>query len=132
MNNKTIWVNFGDYGNTYKITVKNSQKLIQPHRINKGIDFLANRYAIEMLSPHAYMLYMYLLLNSVNCAWALSEDQVAKNTQLTADDLEWTVQELIDKKYLTAGEIDVVGKHYKKNCYHLWEEPSLNPEYKTK
>lgn len=131
MSNRTIWVNFGDYGNVYKIELSPDQKLIQTHRKNKWIDFTSCQYAISTLSPEAFMLYMDLVMHSVDWPWALIEEQVTKNTQLTATDLEWAVQELIDKNYLTPGEINAFGKTYKRNCYHLWEEPSMRLKHKT-
>ena len=130
MSDRTIWVNCGDYGRTYKITLAPEQKLILSHRYNKGITFDSNNYALRLLSPTAYMLYMYLIMHPDYWAWALSTEQIVKDTHLEKNDLEPAIQELIEKNFLTPGEINAYGRTYKKNSYHLWEDPKLNPDHK--
>ena len=69
---------------------------------------------------------MYLIMHENDRVWALSSKDVYAKTQLTEKTYQKAIQELIEKKYLTAGEIDIgTGIKYKENAYHLWEKPSL-------
>lgn len=110
----------------YSITVKPNQKVIQIHRVKNGINFEANYEAMKTLSSNAYVLYMYLLMHKDNRVWALSSKDVYTKTPLTEETFPTAVDELIDKKYLVKGEINICGDtKYKKDAYHLLEKPDL-------
>ena len=109
----------------YTIELENGQRTFEVHRVQKGIDFKANRQAMKELSPQAYMLYMYMVLNSPNREWRLAEDKLAAETKLDMDALETTIDELLDKQYLTQGTIYSGGGVHTKHAYHVWETPEL-------
>ena len=109
----------------YTIELENGQRTFEVHRVQKGIDFKANRQAMKELSPQAYMLYMYMVLNSPNREWRLAEDKLAAETKLDMDALETTIDELLDKQYLTQGTIYSGGGVHTKHTYHVWETPEL-------
>lgn len=109
----------------YTIELENGQRTFEVHRVQKGIDFKANRQAMKELSPQAYMLYMYMVLNTPNREWRLAEDKLAAETKLDMDALETSIDELLAKQYLTQGTIySGVGIHTK-HAYHVWETPEL-------
>lgn len=127
MNAKIISVCEKQTGKRYGIKVAENQKVIQIHRVKKGINFAAGYQSLKDLTANAHLLYMYLLLHSEGRVWALSSKDVFEKTHLTKKTYPLAVQELIDKKYLTEGPIDIGSDTlYTKNAFHLWEIPSLN------
>lgn len=128
MRGKKIQINCDKQGRSYAIVVAKNQKVIQIHRAKNGISFAANYEAMKILTPNAYVLFMYLLMHENNRVWALSSKDVYEKTTLTEKTYPKAVQELINKGYLTAGEIDLgSGTKYKEDAYHLWESPDLAP-----
>lgn len=126
MRGKTIQINNDSKGRSYAIQVAKNQKVIQIHRVKSSINFEANYEAMKELSSNTYVLYMYLIMHENDRVWALSSKDVYAKTQLTEKTYQKAIQELIEKKYLTAGEIDIGTEiKYKENAYHLWEKPSL-------
>lgn len=109
----------------YTIELENGQRTFEVHRVQKGIDFKANRQAMKELSPQAYMLYMYMVLNTPNREWRLAEDKLAAETKLDMDALETSIDELLAKQYLTQGTIYSGGGIHTKHAYHVWETPEL-------
>ena len=121
---KTIWINNDSKGSTYKIELAKNQKVVQIHRIKNSINFDANYKAIKNLSFAAYTLYMYLIMHSNNRVWALSSKDIYNNTNFTERTYTRAIDELIEKRYLIHGEIDIGGgQTYKENAFHLWEDP---------
>lgn len=120
----------GENGQQYSIIVAKNQKVIKIHRIQKSINFEANKKAMEDLSDSAYKMYMYLLLHEQNRVWALSRTDACNRTKQKERTYLNSIKELISKKYLTKGTIDLGygDKKYKENAYHLWETPSLIKE----
>lgn len=132
MRARTISVYERATGKHYSIQVAKNQKVIQIHRVKSSINFAANYEAMKDLSANAYVLYMYLIMHSEGRVWALSKVDVEAKTPLKEKTYLKAVQELIEKKYLTAGEI-YLGEGEKKwteEAYHMWETPSLNPDHK--
>ena len=111
----------------HTIKLENGQRTFEVHRVQKGIDFKANRQAMKELSPQAYMLYMYMVLNTPNREWRLAEDKLAAETKLDMDALETTIDELLAKQYLTQGTIYSGGGVHTKHAYHIWETPEFQP-----
>lgn len=129
MRARTISIYERATGKHYAIQVAKNQKVIQIHRVKSSINFAANYEAMKDLTANAYVLYMYLIMHSEGRVWALSKVDVEAKTPLKEKTYLKAVQELIDKKYLTAGEIDIGdGKKWTEEAYHLWETPSLNKE----
>lgn len=127
MGRKTLWVNFGENGRTYSISVPEGQAVFQVHRIKGGINFEANAAAMKVLSPKSYMLYMLMICRSPDKVWTLSPSFVQNHSTLSFDDLQAALQELSDQGYWTAGKIDTDGYKFSCNSFHVWESPSLNP-----
>ena len=94
MGRKTLWVNFGENGRTYSISVPEGQAVFQVHRIKGGINFEANAAAMKVLSPKSYMLYMLMICRSPGKVWTLSPSLIQKHSTLSSDDLEAALQEL--------------------------------------
>ena len=126
MGRKTLWVNFGENGRTYSISVPEGQAVFQVHRIKGGINFEANAAAMKVLSPKSYMLYMLMICRSPGKVWTLSPSLIQKHSTLSSDDLEAALQELSDHGYWTAGNIDTDGYKFSCDSFHVWESPSLN------
>ena len=126
MNHKVLHIDAddGDYG--YSLSFHSQDKMIQIHRYNKGIDFLALDGALHNLSLPALALYVYLDKLPTTIPWGLKESVVLSKTQLTSDGYELALEELIRKRYLTPGEIHLNGKDYLTGIYHFWESPELN------
>ena len=120
---KTIEINNDSQLRSYAIKVAANQKVVQIHRRAGSITFDANYKAMKALSPAGYMLYMYLLMHSNNRIWALSSEAVYNKTNLTKNTFPKAVDELIATGYLTEGDIDIGGNKFKKNAFHLWEDP---------
>ena len=130
MRARTISVYEAKTGKHYGVQVAKNQKVIQIHRVKNGINFEANYEAMKNLSANAYVLYMYLIMHSEGRVWALSKVDVEAKTALKEKTYLKAVQELIEKKYLTPGDIDIGGeKPWIEEAYHLWETPSLNPDH---
>jgi hypothetical protein len=129
MRARTISVYERATGKHYPIKVAKNQKVIQIHRVKSGINFAANYEAMKALTSNAYVLYMYLIMHSENRVWALSSKDVFEKTHLTEKTYPKAVQELINKNYLTAGEIylGLGDTKWTEEAYHLWEAPSLKP-----
>lgn len=128
MASKTLWVNFEKkQGLTYSINVPAEQPVFQVHRIQGGINFVANAEAMKTLSPQAYMLYMLLISRSIGRVWSLSDKSILKRTTLAQNDLTNALQELNKHGYWTPGKIDMEGNKFNVNTFHIWESPSLNP-----
>lgn len=127
MGNRIIDVGLAAPISHYTIELENGQRTFEVHRVQKGIDFKANRQAMKELSPQAYMMYMYMVLNSPNKEWRFAEDKLSDETKLDMDALETTIHELLDKQYLTQGTIYSGGGIHKKHAYHIWETPELLP-----
>lgn len=117
--------------NLNNIELYENQKLVLSHRKHAGIDFPSTNSAMFMLSPKSYMLYMFLLTRSGRTPWILSSHDVARSTTLEENDLDGALQELRNKNFLAPGEISFNGHTYQEHCYHLWENPFANPEYRT-
>lgn len=120
---KTIEINNDSRLRSYAIKVANNQKVIQVHRKAGSITFASNYKAMKALSSNGYVLYMYLLMHSNSRVWALSSEDVYVKTNLTKNTYPKAVNELINAGYLTEEEINIGGKKFKKNAFHLWEDP---------
>lgn len=117
------------------IKIAKNQKVIQIHRIKNSINFEANYFALNRLSSDAYVLYMYLLMRNPAQPWALSSKDVISRTSLSMRTYNNAVSELIEKKYLVEGEINLPQYslkgvecgmwHFEENAYHLYEDPDL-------
>lgn len=132
------------YKNGYNGTIKVSknQKVIQIHKIRTSINYEANMRALSTLTEHGYILYMYLVMHSDNRVWALSSKDVTAKTPLTMNPYNSAVHDLIDKRYLVKGEINMGDMHFSENAYHFlednrmrydaetnaWKVPSLTPQ----
>jgi len=127
MGNRIINVGLATPISHYTIELENGQRTFEVHRVQKGIDFKANRQAMKELSPQAYMLYMYMVLNSPNKEWRLTEDKLAAETKLDMNVFETTIDELLAKQYLTQGTIYSGGGVHTKHAYHIWETPEFQP-----
>ena len=128
MRARTISVYERATGKHYGIQVAKNQKVVQIHRVKNGINFAASYQSLKDLTANAHLLYMYLLLHSEGRVWALSSKDVYERTHLTDKTYPKAVQELIEKKYLTPGDIDIgTDAPFTENAYHFWETPSLNP-----
>ena len=113
-------------GKQYYIKVAANQKVIQIHRVKNGINFEANYKAMAVLSANAYVLYMYLLMHENHRVWALSSKDVYAKTALTEKTYTKAVAELIEKKYLVKGDIQLDAcTTYSENAYHLYELPEM-------
>ena len=112
----------------FNINVGNDQRTYQVHRVGGGINFKANRRAMKMLSPEAYMLYMYMVMDTAEREWLLDEITVASKSRLKVSEVERAVQELLEKKYLTQGEISLGGSQHKRMAFHLWEDGAAHRE----
>lgn len=126
MGDKTLWVNYDKNGDFYSIYVPADRPVFQVHRIQGGINFEANSIAMQTLSPKAYMLYMILVSRPPYRIWALTPSSITKRTTLTKSDLDAALQELADHGYWTEGKINLNGKKFGCNSFHIWESPSLN------
>jgi hypothetical protein len=113
------------YKNGYNGTIKVSknQKVIQAHRIDKGVNFEASYKAMEKLTSDGYLLYMYLVMHPLNKVWALSSKDVTSRTPLSMRTYNSAVHELIEKGYLVQANIDIKELHFSENAYHLLEDP---------
>ena len=112
----------------FNINVDNDQQTYQVHRVGGGINFKANRRAMKVLSPEAYMLYMCMVMDASDHEWLLDEETVASKSSLKPSDIERAVQELLEKKYLTQGEITIGGAQHKRKAFHLWENGAAHME----
>lgn len=111
-------------GKQYYIKVAANQKVIQIHRVKNYIDFEANYNAMSTLSSNAYVLYMYILMHDNRRIWALSSKDVYAKTALTEKTYTKAVAELIEKKYLVKGDIQLDAcTTYSENAYHFYELP---------
>ena len=108
----------------YNINLNENQITYQVHRVGNGINFKANRQAMMKLSPGAYMLYMSMVMDAVEREWAFDKEKMSARTSLELNDLESAVRELMEKGYLTPGEICIAGTSHKQNAFHLWEQPA--------
>ena len=120
-------------GLNFSLKLDPDQALIQTHRVLSGINFEANNEALKNLSAEAFVLYMYLVKHSPKSLWRLAEKDILKKTSLTADNLQSAFNELVEKHYLTPGEVGegiTYNQLHTYNSYHLWETPSLNPAYR--
>lgn len=116
------------YKNGYNGTIKVSknQKVIQVHRVQKGINFEAAYKALQTLTTDAYALYSYLVMHPLDYPWALSSKDITSRTGLSMRTYNNAVHELIDKGYLVEGEINMGNYHFSENAYHLFENPNEN------
>ena len=111
-------------GKQYYIKVAANQKVIQIHRVKNYINFEANYKAMAALSSNAYVLYMYILMHDNRRIWALSSKDVYAKTALTEKTYTKAVAELIEKKYLVKGDIQLDAyTTYSENAYHFYELP---------
>lgn len=128
MNNKVLCPVSSKSGEQYRLTVGKDDALVQIHRQNKWIDFSAIGVALKLLSDEALRLYMYLVKLPLDYPWALFKSVIEKEAQLSIERYEIALAELMEKGYLTPGNIHLLGKDYKTNCYHFWESPALRQQ----
>ena len=129
---RSIVVNSYSSGRNFSLKLTPEQALIQIHRFRESINFEANNEALKNLSAEAFVLYMYLVKQHPKYLWRLAEKDVLRKTPLTSDTLKSAFEELVEKQYLTPGEVGEGipwSQLYTYNSYHLWEKPSLNPNY---
>lgn len=126
MGRKTLWVDYDYDIIAYSIFVSEDTPVYQVHRVQSGIDFKSNKAAQTVLSPNAYMLFMYLILHSPSKIWALKPETIQKQTTLSAEDITPALQELAEHGYWTPGIIDLADRKFSNNSFHAWEDPSLN------
>ena len=126
MNQKVLHIDAADSTYGYPLSFNNQDKMIQIHRYNKGLDFLSIDGALLDLSLPALALYVYLEKLPTTTPWGLKESVVLSKTPLTSDGYELAWAELLQKGYLTPGEIHLKGKDYLTGSYHFWESPELN------
>lgn len=107
------------------IDVVENQKVLKIHKYTDGIDYSAHNKARKELTSNAFELYDYIVCHSNEWIWALSSKDVCNESNLTMNKYPKAVAELIDKKYLIAGEIDLGSEQIVKNCYHFYESPEL-------
>lgn len=112
----------------YTIKLEKNQKLVMIHKYSDGVNFKANDEAQESLSMAAYSLYMYLIKHSNERLWALSCVDVVNKKLFGRSTYHAAVNELIEKKYLATGCIDIGTEYIAENSYHFYESPSLNPK----
>ena len=128
MNNKVLCPVSSRSGERYRLTVGKEDAVLQIHRKYKCIDFTAMGNALKDLSDEALRLYFYLVKLPLDTPWALMETVVERDAKLLGERYEIALAELMEKEYLTPGEIDLQDKRYVTRCYHFWESPALRQQ----
>lgn len=118
MSNKIYYNKRGYKG---EIKLAKNQKVVQIHRVQKGINFESQYKALRELTTDAYALFSYLIMCPTEYPWALSSKDVIEHTSLSIRTYNKAIQELIEKRYLVQQDIDMDGHYFTENAYHLLE-----------
>lgn len=117
-------------GRCYSIKIVKNQKIVIARRRHNSISFADNREAAENLSTNAYTLYMNLIMNQNNKAWALSSKYVIEKTGLTKNTYPAAVNELINKGYMVASQVFASEGVWSEGVYELYESLAYKAECK--
>lgn len=111
-----IHVEFSLSGRFFDIPLHSDDLIIFPRRINKGIDFKANKDARKRLSANTYLLYMSLITLPAK-EWILRKLNLSDNTPLTPELVASGFEELVRLEYMTQSSFD--GHP----VWIIWESP---------
>lgn len=111
-----IHVEFSLSGRFFDIPLDSDDIVIMSRRINRGIDFKANRDARKRLSANTYLLYMSLI-TLPGKEWILRKLNLSENTSLTPELVASGLEELVRLEYMTQSTFD--GHP----VWVIWESP---------
>lgn len=122
MSQPHIHVEFSLSGRFFDIPLDSDDLIIVPRRINKGIDFKANKDARKRLSATTYLLYMSLISLPAK-EWSLHKLNLSENTSLTPELVASGLEELIRLEYMTQSSFD--GHQ----IWVIWESPEYMKQH---